>query len=54
MQGSGVLPPDAGEEACLLRLAMIERLLYEIRYELTNRPDWAKVPLRELAASGAK
>jgi maltose alpha-D-glucosyltransferase/alpha-amylase len=54
MEGSGVLPSDAEEEARLLRLATIERLLYEIRYELTNRPEWAKVPLRELAANGAK
>jgi maltose alpha-D-glucosyltransferase/alpha-amylase len=54
MEGSGVLPPDADEEARLLRLATIERLLYEIRYELTNRPEWAKVPLRDLAANGVK
>jgi len=30
----------------LLDLAEIEKLLYELRYELANRPDWVHVPLR--------
>jgi maltose alpha-D-glucosyltransferase/alpha-amylase len=30
----------------LLTLAEIEKLLYELRYELANRPDWLHVPLR--------
>ena len=30
----------------LLALAEIEKLLYELRYELANRPDWVHVPLR--------
>jgi maltose alpha-D-glucosyltransferase/alpha-amylase len=30
----------------LLALAEIEKLLYEMRYELANRPDWLHVPLR--------
>jgi maltose alpha-D-glucosyltransferase/alpha-amylase len=30
----------------LLALAEIEKLLYELRYELANRPDWIHVPLR--------
>jgi maltose alpha-D-glucosyltransferase/alpha-amylase len=30
----------------LLALAEIEKLLYEMRYELANRPDWIHVPLR--------
>ena len=30
----------------LLLLAEIEKLLYELRYELANRPDWLHVPLR--------
>jgi maltose alpha-D-glucosyltransferase/alpha-amylase len=30
----------------LLALAEIEKLLYELRYELANRPDWLHVPLR--------
>jgi maltose alpha-D-glucosyltransferase/alpha-amylase len=34
----------------LLALFEVEKALYEVRYELGNRPDWAGIPLRSLAA----
>jgi maltose alpha-D-glucosyltransferase / alpha-amylase len=34
----------------LLELAEIEKLLYELRYELDNRPAWLRIPLQGLAA----
>ena len=34
----------------VLVLATIERLLYEIRYELTHRPELVNVPLADLRA----
>jgi maltose alpha-D-glucosyltransferase / alpha-amylase len=34
----------------LLQLFEIEKALYEVRYELGNRPDWAGIPLRALIA----
>ena len=34
----------------LLQLFEIEKALYEVRYELGNRPDWATIPLRSLIA----
>jgi maltose alpha-D-glucosyltransferase/alpha-amylase len=34
----------------LLQLFEIEKALYEVRYELGNRPDWASIPLRSLIA----
>jgi maltose alpha-D-glucosyltransferase/alpha-amylase len=34
----------------LLRLFEIEKALYEVRYEIGNRPDWASIPLRSLIA----
>jgi maltose alpha-D-glucosyltransferase/alpha-amylase len=34
----------------LLTLFEIEKALYELRYELRNRPDWAPIPLRSLIA----
>ena len=34
----------------LLALFEIEKALYELRYELRNRPDWASIPLRSLIA----
>jgi predicted trehalose synthase len=45
-----VLPRDLAEEERLRALATIERLLYEIRYELGNRPDFVTVPLADLTA----
>ena len=30
----------------LLDLFLLEKTLYEIRYELDNRPDWVLIPLR--------
>jgi len=34
----------------LLTLFEVEKALYETRYELGNRPDWATIPLRSLIA----
>ncbi|HEY2335998.1 MAG TPA: maltose alpha-D-glucosyltransferase [Burkholderiales bacterium] len=42
LEAYGVDPDQRG----LLVLAEIEKLLYELRYELANRPDWLHVPLR--------
>jgi maltose alpha-D-glucosyltransferase / alpha-amylase len=46
----GVWPHDEAEAERLLKLATIERLLYEIRYELTHRPELVTVPLADLTA----
>ena len=35
----------------LLELFEIEKALYEIRYEISNRPDWASIPIRSLLAA---
>jgi maltose alpha-D-glucosyltransferase/alpha-amylase len=37
----------------LLTLFEIEKALYELRYELGNRPEWAVIPLRALTAMSA-
>jgi maltose alpha-D-glucosyltransferase/alpha-amylase len=34
----------------LLTVFEIEKALYELRYELSNRPDWARIPMRSLMA----
>jgi maltose alpha-D-glucosyltransferase/alpha-amylase len=46
-----VYPRARGAGERLLRLATLERLFYEIRYELDQRPDWVAVPLRDLRAA---
>jgi maltose alpha-D-glucosyltransferase/alpha-amylase len=50
VRDSAVLPRDLAEEERLRALATIERLLYEIRYELGNRPELVTVPLADLTA----
>jgi trehalose synthase-fused probable maltokinase len=39
------LPPAREAGADLLSLFELEKTLYEIEYELNNRPDWLHIPL---------
>ncbi|BAU48059.1 alpha-amylase [Sulfurifustis variabilis] len=39
---------DWAQARDLLALFVIEKALYEVRYELHNRPEWAGIPLRGL------
>jgi 1,4-alpha-glucan branching enzyme len=49
--GDAPFVPSSGEERRLLVDAMlVEKALYELRYELNNRPDWVRIPLRGLHA----
>lgn len=50
MQGCAAYPQEPDDAERLIELAEIEKLLYELRYELQNRPDWLVLPLRDLAA----
>ena len=43
------VPADSVQAAALLQLFVLDKALYELNYELNNRPDWARIPLRELA-----
>ena len=47
-EASAFLPRDLDEYRSLLRAYMLEKAIYEIGYELNNRPAWASVPLRGL------
>jgi maltokinase len=45
VEPSGLLPP--GDEAVerLLAVFELEKAVYELRYELDNRPDWVEIPV---------
>ena len=43
----GLASPHA-ERSGLLELFLLEKAIYELRYEIDNRPDWVRIPLRGL------
>ena len=46
-RAQGLASPLA-ERSGLLELFVLEKALYELRYEIDNRPDWVRIPLRGL------
>jgi maltose alpha-D-glucosyltransferase/alpha-amylase len=40
------LPKEKGDIDMLIRLFLLEKAVYEIGYELNNRPDWVIIPLK--------
>jgi maltose alpha-D-glucosyltransferase / alpha-amylase len=42
------VPTTPGGTAALLEVAMLAKAMYELGYELNNRPEWVSVPLRGL------
>ena len=44
--GTAHLPRTAEEVEVLLDAHLLEKAFYEIAYELNNRPDWLRIPLR--------
>jgi maltose alpha-D-glucosyltransferase/alpha-amylase len=48
--GKSLFPKDRVQRQQLLDLFLIEKVLYEIRYETNNRPDWLPIPLSGLKA----
>jgi maltose alpha-D-glucosyltransferase/alpha-amylase len=48
VRAAAVLPSDHGDLATLLDACTLEKAVYELGYELNNRPGWAGVPLHGL------
>jgi maltose alpha-D-glucosyltransferase/alpha-amylase len=47
--GDAASYPDDEEHArALIELFTLEKALYEIRYELDNRPDWVSIPIKSV------
>ena len=53
--GSGIAPLEAAQRQALVDLFTLEKALYEVRYEMDNRPDWVSIPIKGILAllSGA-
>jgi trehalose synthase-fused probable maltokinase len=45
-EGASFLPIDPVQRATLLDLFVLDKAYYELNYELNNRPDWVRIPLR--------
>jgi len=44
--GAQFVPALEAHRDALLRLFALDKVLYELNYELNNRPDWVRIPLR--------
>jgi maltose alpha-D-glucosyltransferase/alpha-amylase len=44
-QRSPILPASSAELEVLLQAHLLEKAVYELGYELNNRPDWVHIPL---------
>jgi maltose alpha-D-glucosyltransferase/alpha-amylase len=45
VSGALFLPANPDQRDELLRLFVLEKALYELNYEINNRPDWLRIPL---------
>ncbi|MDP9346087.1 MAG: hypothetical protein M3P44_10245 [Actinomycetota bacterium] len=46
---SSLLPPGEANTRRLLSVYELEKAVYELRYELNNRPDWVRIPVAGIA-----
>jgi len=44
--GALFIPSDPAHRDALLNLYLLDKALYELNYELNNRPDWIRIPLK--------
>jgi len=47
-RGAGFLPSESDDVDALLQGFVVDKALYELGYELNNRPDWVHIPLAGL------
>ena len=43
--GSPIVPKETDEVQVLLQAFLISKAIYELNYELNNRPDWTVIPI---------
>ncbi len=47
-RGAPFLPSNPETLAGMLEAMEMEKLMYEVRYELQSRPDWVQIPMKAL------
>ncbi|SFU96049.1 maltose alpha-D-glucosyltransferase [Pontibacter akesuensis] len=45
-RGTGIIPPKEDDFETLIHTFLLEKAIYELGYELNNRPDWVLIPIR--------
>ena len=50
ISGSDLLPGDSSSVRVLLSTHLLEKAVYELVYELNNRPTWVAIPLKGISA----
>ncbi|HJV36122.1 phosphotransferase, partial [Geomonas sp.] len=48
VQGACFLPTDQEEIDIMLQAFLLDKALYELGYEVNNRPEWLSIPLRSI------
>ncbi len=51
---SAFLPDNEKEFSALLDAFVLNKALYELVYELNNRPDWVRIPLQGISTLAAR
>lgn len=46
VKGASFIPKDEGDLRILMETYILEKAVYELNYELNNRPDWVLIPIR--------
>ena len=46
VQAAGLVPGEREQLAVLLRVLLLDKAVYELGYELNNRPGWSRIPIR--------
>ena len=45
-QGASFLPANETDLRTMMDIFLLRKAIYELGYELNNRPDWVKIPLQ--------
>ncbi len=46
VKGTGLVPENENDRELMLNTYLLEKAIYELGYELNNRPDWVIIPIR--------
>ena len=48
IKGSRIIPGEKEDLEVLLQTFLLQKAIYELNYELNNRPNWVIIPLRSI------